>query len=42
MAVLRFARTLCHLVPGPRAPHKVSVHKVGVHKNGGTRLGKKV
>ena len=40
MAVRQFARTLCHLVRGPVAPHKVGVHKVGLHKVGGTRLGK--
>ena len=42
MAVRQSARTLCHLVRGPVAPHKVRVHKVGVHKVGGTRLGKNV
>lgn len=42
MAVSKSASTLCHLVRGPVAPHKVRVHKVGVHKVGGTRLGKNV
>ena len=42
MAVRQSARTLCHLVRGPPAPHKVRVHKVGVHKVGGTRFGKNV
>ena len=37
MAVRQFARTLCHLVRGPAAPHKVGVHNVGVHKVGSTR-----
>ena len=42
MAVSKSASTLCHLVRGPVAQHKVRVHKVGVHKVGGTRLGENV